>query len=244
MMLTIEGISSSYDQVRVLNDVSLNINEGEVLGLLGRNGAGKSTLLKSIMGLVKIDEGAIKLDDIVLSKKLAHEIPKCGIGYIPQGRRLFPELTVEENLKMGLYARNSNNDVLDWALSLFPVLKTRIKQKSGTLSGGEQQMLATARALCLEPRYILMDEPSEGLMPKLIETIFDIVEKLKSENVSVLLVEQKIEGTLRISDRIVFLENGILKEETTPEKLNDNPEPLEKYVGVKSQKDGESPSFT
>ena len=145
---------------------------------------------------------------------------------------------------MGLYARNSSNEVLEWALSLFPVLKTRLKQKSGTLSGGEQQMLATARALCLEPRYILMDEPSEGLMPRLIETIFDIVEKLKSENVSVLLVEQKIEGTLRISDRIVFLENGILKEETTPQQLNDNPEPLEKYVGVKSHKDGGSPSFT
>ena len=243
-MLIIDGISSSYDQVRVLSGVSLNIKEGEVLGLLGRNGAGKSTLLKSIMGLVKIDEGTIKLDDLVLSKKLAHEIPECGIGYIPQGRRLFPQLTVEENLKIGLYTRNSNNDVLDWALSLFPVLKTRLKQKSGTLSGGEQQMLATARALCLEPRYILMDEPSEGLMPKLIETIFDIVAKLKSENVSVLLVEQKIEGTLRISDRIVFLENGTLKEETTPEQLNDNPEPLEKYVGVKSQKDAGSPSFT
>ena len=105
-------------------------------------------------------------------------------------------------------------------------------------------MLATARALCLEPRYILMDEPSEGLMPRMIETIFDIVEKLKSENVSVLLVEQKIEGTLRISDRIVFLENGILKEETTPQQLNENPEPLEKYVGIKSHKDGGSPSFT
>ena len=196
------------------------------------------------MGLIRIDEGTIKLDDVVLSKKFAHEIPKFGIGYIPQGRRLFPQLTVEENLKIGLYTRNSNNDVLDWALSLFPVLKTRLKQKSGTLSGGEQQMLATARALCLEPKYILMDEPSEGLMPKLIETIFDIVEKLKSENVSVLLVEQKIEGTLRISDRIVFLENGTLKEETTPEQLNDNPEPLEKYVGVKSQKDAGSPSFT
>ena len=243
-MLIIDGISSSYDHVRVLSSVSLNIKEGEVLGLLGRNGAGKSTLLKSIMGLIKIDEGTIKLDDVVLSKKLAHEIPECGIGYIPQGRRLFSQLTVEENLKIGLYTRNSNNDVLDWALSLFPVLKTRLKQKSGTLSGGEQQMLATARALCLEPRYILMDEPSEGLMPKLIETIFDIVEKLKSENVSVLLVEQKIEGTLRISDRIVFLENGTLKEETTPEQLNDNPEPLEKYVGVKSQKDAGSPSFT
>ena len=243
-MLIIDGISSSYDQVRVLSGVSLNIKEGEVIGLLGRNGAGKSTLLKSIMGLVKIDEGTIKLDDVILSKKFAHEIPKFGIGYIPQGRRLFHQLTVEENLKIGLYTRNSNNDVLDWALSLFPVLKTRLKQKSGTLSGGEQQMLATARALCLEPRYILMDEPSEGLMPKLIETIFDIVEKLKSENVSVLLVEQKIEGTLRISDRIVFLENGILKGESTPQQLNDNPEPLEKYVGVKSQKEGGSPSYT
>ena len=227
-MLIIDGISSSYDQVRVLSGVSLNIKEGEVLGLLGRNGAGKSTLLKSIMGLIKINEGTIMLDDVVLSKKLAHEIPECGIGYIPQGRRLFPQLTVEENLKMGLYTRNSNNDVLDWALSLFPVLKTRLKQKSGTLSGGEQQMLATARALCLEPRYILMDEPSEGLMPKLIETIFDIVEKLKSENVSVLLVEQKIEGTLRISDRIVFLENGTLREETTPCLLYTSPSPRDR----------------
>tara|TARA_B100000586_G_scaffold146754_1_gene106533 strand:+ start:630 stop:1361 length:732 start_codon:yes stop_codon:yes gene_type:complete len=242
-MLKIEEISSSYAQVRVLSSVSLNVKEGEVLGLLGRNGAGKSTLLKSIMGLVQIDSGTIKLDDVVLSNKLAHEIPKCGIGYIPQGRRLFPELMVEENLKMGLYARNSSNEVLDWVLSLFPVLKTRLKQKSGTLSGGEQQMLATARALCLEPKYILMDEPSEGLMPKLIETIFDIVEKLKSEKVGVLLVEQKIEGTLRISDRIVFLENGILKEETTPQQLIDNPEPLEKYVGVKSHTKGRSPSF-
>ena len=242
-MLKIEEISSSYAQVRVLSSVSLNVKEGEVLGLLGRNGAGKSTLLKSIMGLVQIDSGTIKLDDVVLSNKLAHEIPKCGIGYIPQGRRLFPELMVEENLKMGLYARNSSNEVLDWVLSLFPVLKIRLKQKSGTLSGGEQQMLATARALCLEPKYILMDEPSEGLMPKLIETIFDIVEKLKSEKVGVLLVEQKIEGTLRISDRIVFLENGILKEETTPQQLIDNPEPLEKYVGVKSHTKGRNPSF-
>jgi branched-chain amino acid transport system ATP-binding protein len=177
-MLTIDRISSSYAQVKVLSDISLKVEEGEVLGLLGRNGAGKSTLLKSIMGLVQIDSGTIMLDDITLSDQHAHEIPKCGIGYIPQGRRLFPELMVEENLKMGLFARNNSEEVLDWALSLFPVLKSRLKQKSGTLSGGEQQMLATARALCLQPRYILMDEPSEGLMPKLIETIFDIVEKL------------------------------------------------------------------
>ena len=243
-MLKIDRISSRYAQVQVLNDVSLEVSDGEVLGILGRNGAGKSTLLKSIMGLVEVNSGSISMDSAILSKQHAYQIPKNGIGYVPQGRRLFSALTVEENLKMGLLVRDSSNDVLAWVLSLFPALKTRMSQKSGTLSGGEQQMVATARALCIRPKYLLMDEPSEGLMPTMIETIFDTIEKLKKEKVGVLLVEQKIEGTLRISDRIVFLENGILKAETTPEQLNDNPEPLEKYVGVKSQKDAGSPSFT
>ena len=203
-MLKIDRISSSYAQVKVLNDVSLQVKDGEVLGLLGRNGAGKSTLLKSIMGLVEVNSGSISLDGTILSEQQAHQIPKNGIGYVPQGRRLFSELTVEENLKMGLLVRKSTMDVLDWALSLFPVLKTRMKQKSGTLSGGEQQMVATARALCLQPKFLLMDEPSEGLMPSMIATIFKTIEKLKNEKVGVLLVEQKIEGTLSVSDRIVF----------------------------------------
>ena len=233
-MLRIDKISSRYEQVQVLNDVSLEVRDGEVLGLLGRNGAGKSTLLKSIMGLVEVSSGSISMDDVILSELQAHQIPKNGIGYVPQGRRLFSELTVEENLKMGLLVRDSSNDVLEWALSLFPVLKTRMSQKSGTLSGGEQQMVATARALCLQPKFLLMDEPSEGLMPSMIETIFDTIEKLKNEKVGVLLVEQKIAGTLRVSDRIVFMENGSMKEESDPQALAENPEPLAKYVGVKA----------
>ena len=233
-MLKIDRISSRYAQVQVLNDVSLEVREGEVLGLLGRNGAGKSTLLKSIMGLVDVNTGSISMDDVILSELQAHQIPKNGIGYVPQGRRLFSELTVEENLKMGLLVRYSSKEVLEWALSLFPVLKTRMSQKSGTLSGGEQQMVATARALCMQPKLLLMDEPSEGLMPSMIETIFETIEKLKKEKVGVLLVEQKIEGTLRVSDRIVFMENGFMREESDPQALVKNPEPLAKYVGVKA----------
>ncbi len=234
-MLKIDRISSRYAQVQVLNDVSLEVKDGEVLGLLGRNGAGKSTLLKSIMGLVEVNSGSISLDGTILSEQQAHQIPKNGIGYVPQGRRLFPELTVKENLKMGLLVRESSMDVLDWALSLFPVLKTRMKQKSGTLSGGEQQMVATARALCLQPKFLLMDEPSEGLMPSMITTIFKTIEKLKTEKVGVLLVEQKIEGTLSVSDRIVFMENGFIREESDPLALTANPEPLARYVGVKAR---------
>ncbi len=234
-MLKIDRISSRYAQVQVLNDVSLEVKDGEVLGLLGRNGAGKSTLLKSIMGLVEVNSGSISLDGTILSEQQAHQIPKNGIGYVPQGRRLFSELTVEENLKMGLLVRESSMDVLDWALSLFPVLKTRMKQKSGTLSGGEQQMVATARALCLQPKFLLMDEPSEGLMPSMIATIFKTIEKLKTEKVGVLLVEQKIEGTLSVSDRIVFMENGFIREESDPLVLTANPDPLARYVGVKAR---------
>jgi branched-chain amino acid transport system ATP-binding protein len=234
-MLKIDRISSRYAQVQVLNDVSLEVRDGEVLGLLGRNGAGKSTLLKSVMGLVEVNSGSISMDDVNLSELQAHQIPKNGIGYVPQGRRLFSELTVEENLKMGLLVRESSMDVLDWVLSLFPVLKTRMKQKSGTLSGGEQQMVATARALCLQPKFLLMDEPSEGLMPSMIATIFKTIEKLKTEKVGVLLVEQKIEGTLSVSDRIVFMENGFIREEFDPLALTANPEPLARYVGVKAR---------
>ena len=234
-MLKIDRISSRYAQVQVLNDVSLEVRDGEVLGLLGRNGAGKSTLLKSVMGLVEVNSGSISMDDVNLSELQAHQIPKNGIGYVPQGRRLFSELTVEENLKMGLLVRESPMDVLDWVLSLFPVLKTRMKQKSGTLSGGEQQMVATARALCLQPKFLLMDEPSEGLMPSMIATIFKTIEKLKTEKVGVLLVEQKIEGTLSVSDRIVFMENEFIREEFDPLALTANPEPLARYVGVKAR---------
>ncbi|MEC9230486.1 MAG: ABC transporter ATP-binding protein, partial [SAR324 cluster bacterium] len=216
MMLKLDQISCRYGQVEVLHQVSLHLEQGEILGLLGRNGAGKTTLLKCLMGLLPLVSGKIVMNDEILSGKPAHEIPKKGIGLVPQGRRLFPYLSVEENLKMGLLVNDEKPGLLDWILELFPVLQDRMQQKAGTLSGGEQQMLATARALCIQPKFLLLDEPSEGLMPKYVERIFETVERLKKEKVGILLVEQKIDGVLKISDRVAFLENGNLEHQTTP----------------------------
>ena len=232
-MLALDGIQCRYGNVRVLDQVSLRLGTGEILGVLGRNGAGKTTLLKTIMGLVPPVSGSIQLDGNDLTGLPAHEIPRHGIGYVPQGRRLFPWLSVAENLKMGLLVRNSSPDTLEWVLELFPVLKERLEQNAGTLSGGEQQMVAAARALCLQPRILLLDEPSEGLMPSLLDKVFETVERLKQQQVGILLVEQKIEGVLRIADRIILLENGTVQHETTPKALQTDPEPLYRYVGVR-----------
>ena len=163
-MLTVEAIDVDYGAVRVLHGVSLALAPGEVLCLLGRNGAGKTTTLRAIMGLIRPRAGRVALDGADLTRLPAHEVPKRGIAYVPQGRRLFPYLTVAENLRMGLLVRAGGADTLDWALGLFPVLRERLGQRAGTLSGGEQQMLATARALCAGPRHLLLDEPTEGLM--------------------------------------------------------------------------------
>ena len=236
MMLKLDQISCRYGQVEVLHQISLQLEQGEILGLLGRNGAGKTTLLKCLMGLLPLVSGKIVMNDEILSGKPAHEIPKKGIGLVPQGRRLFPYLSVEENLKMGLLVNDEKPGLLDWILELFPVLQDRMQQRAGTLSGGEQQMLATARALCIQPKFLLLDEPSEGLMPKYVERIFETVERLKKEKVGILLVEQKIDGVLKISDRVAFLENGNLEHQTTTEALTENDEPLYRFVGIKSRK--------
>src|SRR5690349_6465162 len=168
MILEIDRIDCFYGNVRVLKEFSLQLNSGEVLCLLGHNGAGKTTLLKAIMGLVRPRSGRILLMNTEISRLPSHEIPKRGIAYVPQGRRLFSELTVEENLMIGLMARGRGSQALERALALFPILKARLRQVSGTLSGGEQEMLAIARALCLEPQVLLLDEPTEGVMPRMI----------------------------------------------------------------------------
>ena len=231
-MLKISNLSSCYSKVKVLNDVSLEVKEGQIIGLLGRNGAGKSTLLKSIMGLVEIVSGRISMDDEILTGKKAEEIPYSGIGYVPQGRRLFQELKVEENLKMGLLV-GGNYDALDWVLSLFPVLKTRMKQKSGTLSGGEQQMVAIGRALMANPKMILLDEPSMGLAPQLVEEIFSIVKDLnKKELVSFLLAEQNTTVALKTADFGYILENGRVVMEGTAKELSSNEDVKEFYLGL------------
>jgi branched-chain amino acid transport system ATP-binding protein len=233
-MLKMEKISCCYGQVEVLHQVNLQLEQGEIIGLLGRNGAGKTTLLKCLMGLLPLVNGEISLNGQKLSGKPAHEIPKMGMGLVPQGRRLFPYLSVEENLRMGILVGEGKPGILDWIFELFPVLQDRMRQKAGTLSGGEQQMLATARALCIHPKFLLLDEPSEGLMPKYVERILETVQRLKKENVGILLVEQKIEGVLKISDRVAFLENGKLEHLSTPRELAQNDDALFRYVGIKS----------
>jgi branched-chain amino acid transport system ATP-binding protein len=233
MTLVLEQLNCYYDKVHILKDVSLRVAPGEILGLLGRNGAGKTTTLKAIMGLVKSRSGSIQLEGQELTRLDPHQIPRLGIAYVPQGRRLFPFLTVEENLQMGLLARDKGPQALEWALNLFPALKELLRQRAGTLSGGQQQMLAMARALCLEPKLLLLDEPSEGLMPSLVEKLLNSIVELKVHGVAVLLVEQKIEAALKVADRITFLENGQVRGEATPDDLAVDPQPLHRYVGVR-----------
>ena len=207
-MLIVNNLTSYYSNIKILKELSFNLNKGQVLCLLGRNGAGKTTTLKSIMGLVDKTRGSILFNNEKLSGIPAHYIPKKGIGYVPQGRRLFSELTVEENLEIGLLARKKGKDTKDKVLSMFPRLKERINQISGTLSGGEQQMLALARALCIEPSLLLLDEPTEGLQPSMISLIRNSILELKKQGVSILLVEQRIEAILPVADEVIIIENG------------------------------------
>ena len=233
-MLVLKKVNCRYDKVLVLKDVSLHLAPGEILGLLGRNGAGKSTTLKTMIGLVKTHSGSIQIDGQELTRIGPREIPRFGVAYVPQGRRLFPFFTVEENLRMGLLAKEKGSNTLDWVLGIFPSLEELMHQRAGTLSGGQQQMVAMARALCLEPKFLLLDEPTEGLMPSLVDKLLDIITKLKGHGVAILLVEQKIEAALKVADRIAFIENGSVRGEATPAELQINPEPLDRYVGVKS----------
>ncbi|MBT6543795.1 MAG: ABC transporter ATP-binding protein [Paracoccaceae bacterium] len=231
-MLDVQGIDSGYGNVQVLKDLSLRVQAGEILCLLGRNGAGKTTILKTIMGLVRAQKGNIRLEGKDLHLLPAYEVPRRGIGYIPQGRRLFTEMTVAENLQIGLMTRNQGPEVLEEVLDMFPRLRERLDQRAETLSGGEQQMLATARALCLKPKLLLLDEPTEGLQPSMISLIRNAVLALKQQNVAIILVEQRVEAVLEIADRVVFVENGRSALETTPEALQTDKELLHRYIGV------------
>ena len=231
-MLDMQGIDSGYGNVQVLKDLSLRVQAGEILCLLGRNGAGKTTILKTIMGLVRAQKGSIRLEGKDLHLLPAYEVPRRGIGYIPQGRRLFTEMTVAENLQIGLMTRNQGPEVLEEVLDMFPRLRERLDQRAETLSGGEQQMLATARALCLKPKLLLLDEPTEGLQPSMISLIRNAVLALKQQNVAIILVEQRVEAVLEIADRVVFVENGRSALETTPEALQTDKELLHRYIGV------------
>ena len=234
MRLTLDRVRCGYgDADDVLRGVSLTLAAGEVVALLGRNGAGKTTALRCIMGLVAVRAGAIALDGADLARRRPHEIPRLGVAYVPQGRRLFPHLSVDENLRMGLLVRDGGAETREAVLDLFPVLRERLRQRAGTLSGGEQQMLATARALCARPIFLLLDEPSEGLMPALVERLLDTVAGLRGRGVGVLLVEQKVDAALRVADRVVVLEHGRVVHEATPAALAADPGVLLRHVGVR-----------
>jgi branched-chain amino acid transport system ATP-binding protein len=233
MTLRLDRINAYYGGAHILKDLSLEVASGEIVGLLGRNGAGKTTTLRAIMGLVRLGAGRITLDGGDLRRLPAHEIPRRGIAYVPQGRRLFTELTVEENLTMGLLVRSGGAETREPVLDLFPLLRERLRQRAGTLSGGEQQMLATARALCARPSILLMDEPSEGLMPTLVDRLLETIAGLRARRVGVLLVAQKVDAVLAIADRVALIENGRIVRQATPAELAAEPEVLLRHVGVR-----------
>ncbi len=230
--LVISGLDCFYGKVQVLHGLDLVLNRGEVLCLLGSNGAGKTTTLKAIMGLVPAAAGSIRLGATELTGLPAHQVPKAGIAYVPQGRRLFAEMTVAENLEIGLMTRAKGRATRERVLDLFPLLRERLKQRSGTLSGGEQQMLAMARALCVEPDVLLLDEPTEGLMPSMIGKIRETVTALRGQGVSIVLVEQRVDAVLPIADRVAFVENGRNRETVPVETLRADPSAVKRYVGV------------
>jgi branched-chain amino acid transport system ATP-binding protein len=231
-MLTVTGLNVYHGTSQTLKDFSLSVGAGEVLCLLGRNGAGKTTALKAIMGLLPARSGSIKLAGTELNALPAHEVPRHGIGYVPQGRRLFSELTVRDNLEIGLMTRKTSRDILEQALTFFPRLRERLNQVSGTLSGGEQQMLATARALCIDPSVIMLDEPTEGLMPSMIAAIRDVVLRLREQGKAILLVEQRVDAVLSVADRVSFVENGRVQATLPVDELRGNPHLLDRYVGI------------
>jgi len=233
MTLALEDLRGGYGKVAVLKGVSFELRPAEVLALLGRNGAGKSTTLRAIMGLLAVRSGRITLDGVDLLGREPHTIAPLGIAYVPQGRRLFPYLSVEENLRIGLIAGGRDAGALEPIFELFPAVRERLRQRAGTLSGGQQQMVAMGRALAASPRVLLLDEPFEGLQPSLVEAILRAVRRMRETGVSVLLVEQRVDLALQVADRVVFLQNGTVAHEALPADLERDPEPLFRYVGVR-----------
>jgi len=231
-MLRLEGVSAGYARAQVLRDVSFEARPGEILCLVGRNGAGKTTTVKAIMGLLPLMAGAVRLGDALLYDLAPHKVPQQGVGYVPQGRRLFGELTVGENLAVGRLTNGKDASVLEEVLQLFPRLKERYGQRANTLSGGEQQMLAMGRAMCLRPKVLLLDEPTEGLQPSMIDAIRDATEQMRDQGVAVVLVEQRMDAIVALADQVALLENGRMRGVLSREEVADEPKKLAHHLGV------------
>jgi len=231
-MLEVRGLVAGYGAADVLHGIDLAVTDHEILCVMGRNGAGKSTALKAIMGLLPARAGEVRLDGVRIDTLPAHRVPRTGIGYVPQGRRLFGALTVAENLEIGLMTRGSGPETRERVLALFPRLRARLDQAAGTLSGGEQQMLAIGRALCLEPVLLLLDEPTEGLQPTTIALIRETIARLRSEGIATLLVEQRVDAALAVADRVAFVASGRVAETVATADLGPDAPQFHDYIGV------------
>jgi len=233
-MLKIDNLNVFYGPIHALKGISLEVNEGEIVTLIGSNGAGKSTTLSAITGLVKSSGGSITLDGKNITNLPPYKIVKMGISLSPEGREVFPALTVEENLRLGAYTQKNNHEireVYERVYDLFPRLKERIKQTAGTLSGGEQQMLAIGRALMSKPKLLLLDEPSMGLAPNLVLLIFDLIESINKQGTTILLIEQNANMALSIADRAYVLETGRIAFSGDAASLADDPRIRKAYLG-------------
>ncbi|MCE5194707.1 MAG: ABC transporter ATP-binding protein [Nitrospiraceae bacterium] len=234
-MLELKNIKTHYGPVEALKGISLKVDSGEIVCLIGSNGAGKSTTLMTVSGVIKSSSGEIFFKKELISKKQPHEIVQMGISHVPEGRRIFPKLTVKENLEIGAYSKNLKalelKDKLENTFELFPVLKERKKQMGGTLSGGEQQMLAISRALMSDPKLLILDEPSLGLAPIMVARIFKAIKEINDEGITVLLVEQNAHAALNLSNRGYVIENGRIIFEGKGKELLNNEKVKKAYLG-------------
>lgn len=233
-MLKIDEITVRYGATTGINKISLEVNEGEIVTLIGANGAGKSTTLRAINGLEPLAHGSIRMDGHLVSGASPAEVIDYGISHCPEGRRVFPQLTVRENMEMGAYRRKDKpqvRDDMERMFDKFPRLRERVQQVAGTLSGGEQQMLAIARALMSRPRLVMFDEPSLGLAPNIVEQIFGLIREINEEGTTVLIVEQNAYAALAMCDRAYLLENGHIVTQGTSAEMRSNPEIRRAYLG-------------
>jgi branched-chain amino acid transport system ATP-binding protein len=234
-MLSLAAVSAGYGSFQALFGVSLDVPQGEAVGVIGPNGAGKTTLMRVISGLIPMREGAMTVEGRAVGGLPAHRMVEQGIAHVPENRRLFPRLSVEENLRIGAFipqARQRFAQQLDWVYGLFPRLKDRREQLAGTLSGGEQQMCAIGRALMSKPKLLLMDEPSAGLAPLVVQQVFELVRRIRAEGLTVLIVEQNVQQVLDVVDRAYLLEVGSIKLSGTAAELKDNSFIRKSYMGL------------
>ncbi|HEY7537076.1 MAG TPA: ABC transporter ATP-binding protein [Gaiellaceae bacterium] len=232
MLLEVRGLAAGYLGEKVVADVDFEVRPGEAVAIVGSNGAGKTTLLRAIAGLLAPMEGRVVFDGRDLTRRPAHRVARAGVAYVPAERHLFPAMTVKTNLVLGAYPHRPEHETLELVFGLFPRLKERLHQRAGTLSGGEQQMLAVGRALMSRPRLLMLDEPTTGLAPKLARAAFEALEGLAGTGMTLLIAEQQVPLALSVADRGYVLENGRIRLQGTPEELEANPEVRRAYLGV------------